>query len=258
MDIFNSRKFHKIIMAQMPDYELYLKNKQKILNSTRQITNDYIFMRIEPLFNREQEFHLFRQYNYLKHKVINAKKIDSAHLARIQEIRDMLVCSNSRLVMTVLKKQKYKDFESALSDGYYGLIDAVDLFDFRKGLRFATYAFWAIQTKIQRFSQLELKEHRHTTQDEFLEFHPGKDESDLVATNEERSILEEKLRHISERERKVIISYYGLCNEERLGLKEIGQKFKISKERVRQIRIEGLRKILGRGFNEKEKLAFCC
>jgi len=241
----------------MPEYDLYLQNKQKILNS-KQVGNDYNFMRTEPLLTRKQEYHLFRQYNYLKYKVINSAKPKPEYLARIKEIRDIVVCANSKLVMSVLKQQKYKDFESALSDGYYGLIDAVDLFDFRKEFKFATYAYWAIQSKIRYFSNLELKERNHTTQDDFLEFHPGKDEDDIVVSNEERLILEDKLRHISERERKVIISYYGLCNEERLGLKEIGQKFKISKERVRQIRIQGLIKILGRGFNEKEKLAFCC
>lgn len=255
LDIFNSRKHRKIIMAQMPDHELYLKNKQKVLNGTRQIVHDYNFMRIEPLLTRGQEYHLFRQYNYLKYKVINSVKPKPEYLVRIREIRDIVVCANSKLVVSVLKQQKYKDFENSLSDGYYGLIDAVDLFDFRKEFKFATYAYWAIQSKIRYFSQLELKECKHTTQDELLEFYPGRDETDIVVNNEERLILEEKLKHVSDRERKVIISYYGLCNEQRLGLREIGQKFKISKERVRQIRLEGLRKILGRGFNEKERLS---
>jgi RNA polymerase sigma factor (sigma-70 family) len=244
-------------MAQMPDHELYLKNKQKVLNGTRQIVHDYNFMRIEPLLTRGQEYHLFRQYNYLKYKVINSVKPKPEYLVRIREIRDIVVCANSKLVVSVLKQQKYKDFENSLSDGYYGLIDAVDLFDFRKEFKFATYAYWAIQSKIRYFSQLELKECKHTTQDELLEFYPGRDETDIVVNNEERLILEEKLKHVSDRERKVIISYYGLCNEQRLGLREIGQKFKISKERVRQIRLEGLKKILGRGFNEKERLSLC-
>jgi RNA polymerase sigma factor (sigma-70 family) len=243
-------------MAQMPNYDLYLKNKQKVLNDTRHV-NDYNFMRIEPLLTREQEYHLFRQYNYLKYKVINSKNPNPEHLAKIKEVRDIIICANTRLVMTVLKQQKFKEFEDALSDGYYGLIDAVDLFDFRKEFKFATYAYWAIQSKIQYFSKLELRERDRTTQDEFLELYPGKENDDEVGNKEERFILEEKLRHISERERKVIISYYGLCNKERLGLREISQKLKISKERVRQIRIQGLIKILGRGFNEKEKLAFC-
>lgn len=257
MDIFDSRKHHKIIMAQMPDYELYLRNKQKVLDKGKQEVNDYAFMRVEPLLTREQEYHLFRQYNYLKYKVINSKQPKPEYLARIKEIRDIVVCANAKLVIAVLKNQKYKDFENALSDGYYGLTDAVDLFDFRMGLKFATYAYWAVQTKIRFYSQLELKERQFASQDEFLDNRPCKDEVDYVANNEEKQILEEKLRHISERERKVIVSYYGLCNEERLGLREIGQKLKISKERVRQIRVQGLMKILGRGFSEKEKLSLC-
>lgn len=244
-------------MAQMPEHELYLKNKQKVLNSKYDVLNDYGFMRVEPLLTREQEYHLFRQYNYLKYKVINSTKPKTEHLSRIKEIRDIVICANSKLIVSVLKQQKYKDFDNALSDGYYGLIDAVDLFDFRKEFKFATYAYWAIQSKIRYFSQLELKEHRRTTQDEFLEFHPSRDEDDIVANNEEKLFLREKLKCISERERKVIVYYYGLDDGTRLGLREISQKLKISRERVRQIRLEGLRKILGRGFSEKERLSLC-
>ena len=245
-------------MAQMPAYELYLKNKQKVLNS-KHVLNEYMFMRVEPLLTKDQEYHLFRQYNYLKYKVVNlkpSKQPDPEYLAKIKEIRDIIVCANARLVVVVLKRQKYKDFENAMSDGYYGLIDAVDLFDYRKGFKFATYAYWAIQSKIQHYSQIELKERSKTTQEDFLDTYPCK-ETDEISQNEDRLIFQEKLKCVSERERKVISYYYGLNNEARLGLKEISQKLKISRERVRQIRVEGLKKILGRGFSEKEKLALC-
>src|ERR1700752_3011949 len=71
-----------------------------------------------PLLNREQEAHLFRQMNFLKHKLkkagdqlrkpdgaIDPEKVRTADLSRIEElqakvtaVKDMLISCNMRLV----------------------------------------------------------------------------------------------------------------------------------------------------------------
>jgi RNA polymerase sigma factor (sigma-70 family) len=252
LSIFNNTRKEKLIMAEMPDYEDYLAKKEKILN--KKVTeNHYKFMCCEPILTRDQEYHLFRQYNFLKYKYKKNHKPDN--LSRIKEIRDVIVCANVRLVMSVLHKQKYKDFEASLSDGCYGLIDAVDLFDFRKEFKFSTYAYWAVQTKIRYFSKVELKEDLHTVNnEEFLNDTPNKEECEQGAY-ELKTLVYEKLKAIPERERRVITHFFGLDGNGRLGLKEIGEKLKISKERVRQIKEVGLKRIQAMELRHEKKLS---
>jgi RNA polymerase sigma factor (sigma-70 family) len=240
---FDSARKTKIIMGEMPDYELYLAAKQKLHN--RKTPYEYSFMNIEPLLSREQEQHLFRQYNYLKYKYKQSTEEEiKTILDKIKVVRDILTYANTRLVITVLKKQKYIDFEIALSDGIYGLVDAIDLFDFRKGIKFSTYAYWAIMSKIRTFSQIELGEKIHITsnQDIALEDSPDEECND-VEHNENCRIVDDILSTLAEREKMIITYYYGLKNVRRLGLREISKRFKISKERVRQIKDAGLHKL---------------
>jgi len=83
--------------------------------------------------------------------------VEEAELARRaeggdREAREKLIASNLGLVVAVAKR--YRTSELALLDliqeGVIGLISAVDKFDWRRGLRFSTYATWWIRHSIQR------------------------------------------------------------------------------------------------------------
>lgn len=252
--MFDDRRKEKVIMDKMPDYEDYIAKKEKLL-SKKILEYEYRFMYCEPLLSKEQEYHLFRQYNFLKYKYKKARIIPENYVNKINEIRSVVVCANARLIVSVMKTQRYKDFEAALSDGYYGLIDAVDLFDFRKGFKFATYAYWAIQTKIRYFSKVELIKTMHImNNDEWLEKIPDRESND-PELHELRSLIIQKLKTIPERERKVITHFFGLDGDCRLGLREISEKLKISKERVRQIKEMGLRRIQKMEFKDVQNLS---
>lgn len=263
LDIFDSRKNDKTIMAEMPDYESYLKSKQRLAKN-KTTSNEYQFMSIEPLLTREQEYHLFRQYNYLKHKykkaITSNPRLLNGYLAKIQKVKNILIYANTKLIMTVLKAQCYRDFEVALSDGCYGLIHSVDSFDFRKGFKFATYAYWAIRSKIRYFSQSELKETNYVSSNHDIDLDECTDkEFDIVGNNEDKSVINEMLRWVSEREKKVVEYYYGLNGNRAMILEEIGQALKISKERVRQIREAALHKIqlMELKKHEEKRLSLC-
>ena len=51
------------------------------------------------------------------------------------------------------------------------------------------------------------------------------------------------LGSLSEREAKVIKMYFGLVNERPMTLEEIGESFKLTRERVRQIKEKSIRKL---------------
>jgi RNA polymerase primary sigma factor len=78
---------------------------------------------------------------------------------------------------------------------------------------------------------------------DFIEDPAGKDpETEMV----DRSLSEEigkVLDTLSEREAEVIKDRYGLENRRPLSLKEIGDRYNVSKERVRQLQIRALKKL---------------
>jgi DNA-directed RNA polymerase sigma subunit (sigma70/sigma32) len=85
-----------------------------------------------PLLNREQEQHLFRKMNFLKHKANRLRSMLKPERARIQELRqiedlqgeataikDHLISSNMRLVVAIAKRHAAQtdNFFELLSDG---------------------------------------------------------------------------------------------------------------------------------------------
>src|SRR6266446_6997920 len=118
-----------------------------------------------PLLSREQEQHLFRQMNNLKHKAkVMRDRLDPAR-ARIQDIKeieeiqdratalkDQLISCNMRLVVSIAKRHtgQVDNFFDLLSDGNMSLLRAVEKFDFSRGNKFSTYASWAIMKNFAR------------------------------------------------------------------------------------------------------------
>ena len=59
----------------------------------------------------------------------------------------------------------------------------------------------------------------------------------------EKNIVIKLLNVLDERERDVIESYYGINDKKELTLTDIGKKYNLSSERVRQIKKKGLMKL---------------
>ena len=69
-----------------------------------------------------------------------------------QEARAKMIESNLRLVVSISQKYIGRgiEFSDIIEEGNLGLIRAVDKFDYRKGVRFSTYATWWIKESIER------------------------------------------------------------------------------------------------------------
>jgi len=78
---------------------------------------------------------------------------------------------------------------------------------------------------------------------------PGPDE--LLDEARQRRLLRESLNHLPEREAKILNLYYGLDSDEPESLKEVGKRFHISRERVRQIKDRALHRLRERMAPEK-------
>lgn len=72
-----------------------------------------------------------------------------------QEAKNLLITANLRLVVKIAKNYiRYIGHSMSLSDliqeGNFGLMKAVDKFDYTKGFKFSTYATWWIRQAIER------------------------------------------------------------------------------------------------------------
>lgn len=217
-----------------------------------------------PLLTREQEYHLFRKFNYLKYKAgklreqITPLRAKSGVMDRIEDlyqqavaIKNQIVKSNLRLVVSIAKRHvgPNEEFFELVSDGNMSLIRAVEKFDYSRGNKFSTYASWAI-----------MKNYARTIPDSFKHrdrYRSGHEEM-FQSTSDERSDqyeqesaqqtrelqVERILSRLDEREQKIIISRFGLDHrQEPLTLKEVGEEMGVTKERVRQIEARALSKL---------------
>jgi len=75
-----------------------------------------------------------------------------AQLRLLEDARQALTLANLRLVVHMAKKQRGRGlgFLDLIQEGNLGLMRAVEKFEYKRGLRFSTYAFWWIKQAIDR------------------------------------------------------------------------------------------------------------
>jgi len=225
-----------------------------------------------PLLTREEEVYYFRKMNYLKYKAAKLReRIDptrpkASELAELEklldeatEIKNFLIRSNLRLVVSIAKRhiRANTNFFEMVSDGNMSLIRAIEKFDYTKGNKFSTYASWAIMKNYARSIPAE-----HTRLDRFRTGHDeifqnssddrtSQYEEELI-NQQQRQLIEEILGQLDPRERDIITYRFGLDYGEPQTLEQVGRRFGVTKERIRQIEARALRKL--RKIAQEEKL----
>jgi RNA polymerase primary sigma factor len=234
-----------------------------------------------------------------------AKRIEKGDRAA----KDRLIQSNLRLVVSIARKFIGRGLilSDLIQEGNFGLMKAVEKYDYTKGFRFSTYATWWIKQSVARAiddhartiripvhmvetinrlvrfqrqffqksgreaSHKEIADQMHISIDKVREImktaqHPvsldatvGEDEDTRIADFVEDSKalapadavlfkvfqdkLQEVLKTLGQRERKIILSRYGLQDGHPRTLEEVGREFGVTRERIRQVESKALAKL---------------
>lgn len=174
--------------------------------------------------------------------------------------------ANLRFVFDIAKHYTGRGvpISELISDGNMGLLRAIEKFDESKDVKFISYAVWwirqAMLESIKRrnainFVEIEPNTDNDVSMDKKLieddeddtyfnnDFSNENDEKESEIKIGQKNIVIKLLNVLDERERDVIESYYGINDKKELTLTDIGKKYNLSSERVRQIKKKGLMKL---------------
>src|SRR6185312_2239945 len=232
------------ILAPMPDADIY-ETKRRAMHAPKDVPPELASCYEYPLLSKDQEQHLFRKMNFLKHKAaklrnqlrkeggeeneVDPSRVRNQTLKDIEDlqrasssVKDLLINANMRLVVSIAKRHAAQtdNFFELVSDGNMSLIRAVEKFDFGRGFKFSTYATWAIIKNFARSipDELHRRERFVTGHDEVFEIAPDTrtDEHEILATHERAThSVNRLLEYLEPREREIIRMRAGLDEDPR-------------------------------------------
>src|SRR5207245_913965 len=191
-----------------------------------------------------------------------------------REARALMIRSNLRLVVKIAHDYANLGLPllDLISEGNIGLMKAVERFDPAKGGKLSTYAAWWIKQSIKRALanqsktirlpvhlvdkiskmrrvSLQMSEElgREPTDDELGDEIGGDEEAqtpfELLRDKNLRNEVGGLLDVLDDREKKIIFQRFGLDGGKPKTLEEVGKKFGVTRERIRQLQNIALSKL---------------
>ena len=190
------------------------------------------------------------------------KKCKKGNLKAKNEILE----ANLRFVFDIAKHYTGRGvpISELISDGNMGLLRAIEKFDESKDVKFISYAVWWIRQAMLEsikkrnsisFVEIEPNTDNDASMDKKLieddeddvsfnnDFSNENDEKSREVTENQRNIITSLIDTLSDRERDIVENYYGINDKKELTLTDIGKKYNLSSERVRQIKLNAIRKL---------------
>ena len=194
---------------------------------------------------------------------------------------DELIRANLKFVVKVANK--YRNQGLSLNDligyGNTGLIKAVEDYDETRGLKFMSYAVWWIrQSILMAITQksttiritLTIRQQVHELRSSILSIETPvceeklligtlKDEKtqapdEIIDRESNKKEVNRLLNLVDENEREILKLYYGIDRGVQFTLDEIGMRSALTRERIRQIKKNAIRKIRRRSRSSKNQV----
>lgn len=195
-------------------------------------------------------------------KPLNAKE-ELACFERMAEgstaDRQKLIEHNLRLVVHIARKYlgSAEEQEELISIGTFGLLKAVDTFDYQKGAKFSTYAARCVENEILMHFRSQKKSAGDLSMSEPIEtdkdgnamtlmdiIEDGTDiEKDVELSIHQKQLYRFLGQCLDERELEIIVHRYGLYGNVPMTQKEVAQKLDISRSYVSRIEKAALGKL---------------
>lgn len=172
-------------------------------------------------------------------------------------IKGVLIKKLEYLVYAKIKGYRNRFYyDDLLQEGRIGLVKAVDNFDPTQGVNFFKYARWHIQSRITRLTNWHKKNEIRKN------IIKGKQIYDEIETSPEscfeiiegEEILRKAVDTLPNVDRRVLVMRFGMYGSEAHTLRQIGEAFSLTKQRIEQIEKRAISKLRK---NRQVKNFFC-
>jgi RNA polymerase sigma factor (sigma-70 family) len=262
---FDDESRREEILGEMPDVSKFHEDcrRGKSRRCASGVPAELVSLYGQGVMSREQEHHEFRKYNFYKYLALQVLREGGSDISMVGqlevrrlvskalEVKKFLISSNLRLAVDVAKKFAYgTNQQSRLWDLFaecsYGIMRCVICFDYTRGIKFGTYATWGCRANLGR----ETWEHKHHQRC----YVSGLDKEDYDIGREDdsdyeindyndrvRDVVKNLLGKIDKRNGEVISRY--MLDGDEPTLEQLGKEFGVTKERIRQLKTAGMKKL---------------
>jgi RNA polymerase sigma factor (sigma-70 family) len=226
---------------------------------------NYVFGEDRTKISREDESLAFLRMNFAKSRASRPRTNTDDWLKKAQAIKDYMGYNNVPLALFWVNKYSRSNvqYESLVSEAFFGLNNAIDKFDASKNIKFSTYASTAIWRRLSKYSKDEItyRSRNYQSDDEYSN-HMAEYSDDhlsdgvVVSDHETQSdaasdiyrMVVDNTADLDYREKAVILGRFGLTRDANnrsnpRTLQSMGDELNVCKERIRQIELLALEKL---------------
>ena len=182
------------------------------------------------------------------------------------DAKNKLITSNLKFVVSVANSYKGRglSLSDLVAEGNLGLLKAYTKFNPKVDVKFISYSvYWIRQSILEALEKrngingeelpLDYEKQEENVDEDYLEaentpnlvneFVEDEADGEMERINKQREALNLLFEGLTDREKNIIIRYFGLGKNKAETLEEIGNTLNLTKERVRQIKEDGMKKL---------------